>query len=238
VTARTGPTLGMGCDGAIAEYMLVRSVRQIIPLDQLDPREAAPLTDAALAPYRAIRRNLRRLRPDANVVVIGIGGLGHMAVQTLRAMCSAQIIAVDRNREKVDLARALGADIAIMSDQNAADVIGAATRGRGAALVLDLVGLQATLKLAASVVQVGGRIVVIGMGGGTLQWQFLGMPLEASLSTTYLGNPTELREVVALAEAGRIQVHVEAFTIEQTAQAYELLQQGRIRGRAIVTPHG
>jgi alcohol dehydrogenase, propanol-preferring len=238
LSARTGPTLGMGCDGAIAEYMLVRSVRQIIPLGQLDPREAAPLTDAALAPYRAIRRNLDRLRPDASVVVIGIGGLGHMAVQLLRAMCSAQIIAVDCSLEKVDLARALGADVAIMSDQNAAGAIREATRGHGAAVVLDLVGLQATLKLAASVVRVCGRIVVIGMGGGTLPWHFLGVPFEASLATSYLGNPTELREVVALAEAGRIQVHIEAFELEQTAQAYQLLQQGRIRGRAIVTPHG
>jgi propanol-preferring alcohol dehydrogenase len=236
--AHTGPTLVMGHDGAIAEYMLVKSPRQVIPLGDLDPREAAPLTDAALTPYRPIRRNLDLLRPDASVVVIGVGGLGHMAVQILRAVCSAQIIAVDRSAERLDLARALGADATVLSDHEAAAAIREATRGGGAALVLDLVGIQATLRLAASVVRVAGRIAVVGMGGGTLPWSFVGLPYEAALSTTYLGNPTELREVVALAEAGRILVHIEAFKIEQTAQAYGLLQSGRIRGRAVVTPHG
>ncbi len=74
---------GLGSDGGMAEYMLVPSPRLLVPLGGLDPAEAAPLSDAALTPYHAIKQALPMLTPGAHVVVIGIGGLGHMAVQLL-----------------------------------------------------------------------------------------------------------------------------------------------------------
>ena len=80
-----GAGWGLGVDGGMAPYMVVDSVRQLAPLGDLDPILAAPLTDAAVTPYRAIRRSLDRLGPGSVAVVIGIGGLGHLAVQILRA---------------------------------------------------------------------------------------------------------------------------------------------------------
>src|SRR6185369_9090879 len=80
--------------------------------------------------------------------------------------------------------------------------------------------------LAASIVETGGRIVVLGVGRGTLPWQFSGLPLEAKLTTSCWGNLTELREVVSLAEQGRIHVRTQRFTLDQTLQAYHLLEKG------------
>ena len=237
-TARLGPSYGLGEDGGIAEYLLVGSSRQLIPLGDLDPRDAAPLTDAALTPYRPIRRSLQWLRPGSNAVVIGVGGLGHMAVQILKALSPARIVAVDRSPDKLALAKSVGADVTIASDDKARDAVRDAIGGRRASLVLDFVGVEQTLALGASVVEIGGRFIVLGVANGTLPWRFAGMPLETTLTTSYWGNLSELREVIALAQQGRIKAHSQRFSLERTAEAYHLLHEGKIEGRAVVTPHG
>src|SRR5262249_17924609 len=68
---------GLGRDGGMAEYMLVPDPRLLVPLGELDPRDAAPLSDAALTPYHAIKLVLHTLVPGTSTVVIGVGGLGH-----------------------------------------------------------------------------------------------------------------------------------------------------------------
>ncbi len=93
---------GLGLDGGMAEYMLVPHSRLLLPLGELDPRDAAPLSDAALTPYHAIKRSLHLLVPGSTAVVIGVGGLGHMGVQILRALSPARI---DRRRRHCRQAR-------------------------------------------------------------------------------------------------------------------------------------
>jgi propanol-preferring alcohol dehydrogenase len=237
-TARNGPSYGLGVDGGLAEYLLVGSPRQLIALGDLDPRDAAPLTDAALTPYRPIRRSLAQLRAGTHAVVIGVGGLGHMAIQILRALSPARIVAVDRSAEKLTLAKGMGADVTIISDDQARAALRDAIGGRHAGLVLDFVGTDATLALASSIVEIAGRIVVLGVANGTLAWKFSGMPLESTLTTSYWGNLTELREVISLAQEGRIRARTQRFSLEQTTEAYNLLEAGKIEGRAVVTPHG
>ena len=125
--------------------------RLLLPLGDLDPREAAPLSDAALTPYHAIKRSLHLLVPGSSAVVIGIGGLGHMAVQILRALSPAQVIAVDTSAEKLALAREVGADATVEPGEDAAAQIRELTGGRGAELVLDDVGADETLALASEI---------------------------------------------------------------------------------------
>jgi propanol-preferring alcohol dehydrogenase len=237
-TARYGPSYGLGVDGGLAEYLLVNSARQLIPLGDLDPRDAAPLTDAALTPYRPIRRSLAHLRAGTTAVVIGVGGLGHMAIQILRALAPVRIVAVDRSPDKLDLALTVGADVAVASNDDAKAALREAVGGRRAGLVLDFVGIDATLALASSIVEIGGRIVVLGAANGTLPWKFSGIPLEVTLTTSYWGNLSELREVVALAQQNRIRVRTQRFSLAQSNEAYDLLEAGKIEGRAVVTPHG
>jgi propanol-preferring alcohol dehydrogenase len=80
----------------MAELMIVPASRYLVPIDDIDPVDAAPLTDAGLTPYHAIKRSLPLLVPGSTAVVIGAGGLGHMAVQILAALCPARIVAIDR----------------------------------------------------------------------------------------------------------------------------------------------
>lgn len=229
---------GLGLDGGMAEYMLVPSARWLVPLGDLDPRDAAPLSDAALTPYHAIRLAGDRLRPGATAVVIGVGGLGHMAVQLLRATTPVRIVAVDVDEPKLALAREVGADVTVAAADAPEERIRALTGGLGAEAVFDLVGSDATLALAAAVARVGGAIQVVGLHGGTLPVAFGRVPFDCPVTVPYWGTLTELVEVLELARAGRIHAHTERFPLERVDEAYARLRAGTLAGRAVITPNG
>jgi alcohol dehydrogenase, propanol-preferring len=230
---------GLGLDGGMADYLLVPSERLLLPLpEELDPRDAAPLSDAALTPYHAIKRSLGKLVPGSHAVVIGAGGLGHMAIQLLSALAPARVVAVDRAKDKLDLARSVGAVETVLTGDGAAAQVREATRGRGAELVLDLVGSDETLALGAQVARPEGDLVLVGIAGGTFPLSFFSQPYECAVATTYWGTALELMEVLELARSGRIHAHVERFSLDDVRRVYERLRRGEVEGRAVVCPAG
>jgi propanol-preferring alcohol dehydrogenase len=232
-----GAGAGLGRDGGMAEYVLVPSARLLVPLpDGLDPVAAAPLTDAALTPYHAVKRALPSLVPGSTAVVIGVGGLGHMAVQLLRVLSPATIVAVDSSDDKLALAREVGAAHAVHAGDDAAARVRALTGGRGAELVLDHVGADDTLALAAAVAGVAATITVIGIARGTFPFSFVSLPYECTIGSTYWGSAVELMEVLALGAQGRVAAHVERFPLERAVEAYDRMRAGTLRGRAVIVP--
>jgi alcohol dehydrogenase, propanol-preferring len=227
---------GLGRDGGMAEYMLVPSPRLLVPLGDLDPVLAAPLTDAGLTPYHAIKRSLPKLVAGSTAVVVGVGGLGHMAVQLLKALSPAQVVAVDLDETKLKLAQDIGADHAVKSGKDAAEEIRRISAGRGCEVVVDCVGAQPTVELAAAVSRPLGDITLVGIGGGTLGVSFFSVPQEASVQTTYWGSLVELQEVIALAARGLLDVHVERFRLDDAMEAYRKLERGEVSGRAVMVP--
>jgi alcohol dehydrogenase, propanol-preferring len=231
-----GRGAGLGRDGGLAEYMIVPSSRLTVPLGDLDPVAAAPLADAALTPYHAIRRALPHLRDGSGAVVIGVGGLGHVAVQILRALTSCRIVAVDRREQALEVAARDGADVTLASDGLTASETRRAAGGRGAALVIDCVGVEQTLELAAAVVAPGGHVSILGVGGGTFPMRFGAVPFETSVVMSNWGTRSELAEVVALARAGAIHVDVERVRLADVPEAYERLESGAVGGRLVAVP--
>ncbi|WP_128376338.1 NAD(P)-dependent alcohol dehydrogenase [Streptomyces cavernae] len=230
---------GLGSPGALAEYMVVDSPRHLVPLNGLDPVQAAPLTDAGLTPYHAVKKSLPKLVPGSTAVVIGVGGLGHLAVQLLRALTPARVVALDVSKEKLELASSVGAHETLLSDDGAADAIRELTGGNGAEVVLDFVAVPATLAVASASVASDGDVTVVGIGGGTLAVGFGGgLPFGVSASAPYWGSRVELVEVVELARQGLVVSHVETFSLDEAPLAYERLHAGEIGGRAVVLPHG
>ncbi|MET0459067.1 MAG: NAD(P)-dependent alcohol dehydrogenase [Ilumatobacteraceae bacterium] len=227
---------GLGRDGGMAPLMLVPSARLVVPLGDLDPTAAAPLTDAGLTPYHAIRRSLPKLLPGSFAVVIGVGGLGHMAVQLLSALTSATIIAVDQRSTALELAASSGAHRTVVAGDDAAAEIRDATGGVGADVVLDVVGSDATMRLAVAVSRPLSDVTVIGIAGGSVPFGFFATPYEVSLQTTYWGSVVELMEVLELARRGVIRAEVTTFSLDDATQAYEALRSGSVRGRAVVVP--
>ncbi|MDZ7733966.1 MAG: NAD(P)-dependent alcohol dehydrogenase [Acidimicrobiia bacterium] len=229
---------GLGSDGGMAPYLLVSDSRHLVPLGDLDPIEAAPLTDAGLTPYHAVVRSLDLLRPGSTAVAIGIGGLGHLGVQILRALAPSRIVAVDPRESARRLALDAGADHAVAPGPDAADEIREHSRGLGADLVVDFVGNDGTLGLAVGVSRTHSQITVVGLGGGTYPLSFFSVPYEASVTTTYWGTIPELREVVALAESGHIRAEISRHALDDAPGVYERLQRGEIDGRAVIVPEG
>ena len=228
---------GLGINGGMADYLLVPHQRHLVALpDGLDPVTAAPLTDAGLTPYHAIRRSWPKLTPDASCVLIGVGGLGHVGVQIVRATTAAQVIAVDVKPEALDLARKVGADHAVLSDDSAAATIRDLTGGRGADVVIDFVGTTATLTLARAVARVMGDVTIVGIGGGEVPLGFFTQPYEVSIATTYWGSRGELVELLALAAKGLVSTESTVYSLEQGAAAYRDLHAGTVTGRAVVVP--
>jgi alcohol dehydrogenase, propanol-preferring len=177
--------------------------------------------------------------PGSTAVVIGAGGLGQMAIQILRALSSATtVVAVDTAADKLTTARRMGADEGLLSGDEAVTRIKDMTRGQGAQLVLDMVGVDPTLRMAAQVARVRGHLTIVGLGGGALPVNFFSLPHECSVASPYWGFIGELMEVVTLAQAGKIQMLVEHFPLERASEAYQLLHEGRIQGRAVITPNG
>ena len=228
---------GLGADGGMADYLLVPSARHLVPLPKgLDPVTAAPLTDAGLTPYHAIRRSWPKLTPDATCVMIGVGGLGHIGVQIARATTAAQVIAVDVKPEALELARKVGAHHAVLSDENAAQTIRDLTGGRGADVVLDFFGSTETLNLARGVARVLGDVTIVGIGGGEVPLGFFTQPYEVTMTTTYWGSRPELAELLALASSGQISSESSIYTLDNAAKAYADLHNGTVTGRAVVVP--
>jgi propanol-preferring alcohol dehydrogenase len=217
--------------------MLIPSDRFLVHLPKnLDPYLAAPLTDAGLTPYHAVRRSWSKMTPDSTVVVIGVGGLGHMAIQIVKATTAATVIAVDQKPAALALALEVGADQTLESNEKSAATIRELTGGQGADVVLDFVGSEATLKLAQAAARTLGDVTLIGIAGGSVPFSFFSQGYEVSLQTTYWGSKPELIEVLNLAGRGLIHAEHTRYSLDDSAEAYVDLVAGTVKGRAVIVP--
>lgn len=227
---------GLGSQGSMAEYMLVDDPRHLVPLGDLDPIKNVSLTDAGLTPYHAIKRSLPKLGAGTHAVVIGTGGLGHVGIQILKAISGATVIALDVNDEKLSLAKHVGADITLISDATAHDRIMEITGGLGANAVFDFVGAKPTIPLAVSVAGIEADVTVVGIGGGDVQFGFGTINYDVAVRIPYWGYRSELIEVLDLARAGKVDVEVQQYSLDDGPKAYADLKAGTIRGRAVIVP--
>jgi len=160
---------GYGRDGGLAEYVLVDSPRAVIKLTSLDPRDAGPLSDAGATAYHAVKRVLPKLTPGSTAAVIGAGGLGMFAIQFLRVMSPAKIIAVDQNPNRLALALASGAHEAVTGvDTFTSAAIKEHSGGIGAEAVLDFVGNDASLEQGLAAVRSVGSFALVGAGARSI----------------------------------------------------------------------
>lgn len=228
---------GLGLDGGMADLLLVPDARHLVALPEgLDPVQAAPLTDAGLTPYHAIRRSWPKLTPGSTAVVVGVGGLGHLGVQILKATTAARVVAVNSRAAALELAADCGADTTVAAGPEAAAEVRATTGGRGADLVLDFVGSESTMALGAAVGRMLGDLTVVGIAGGTLAVSFFDVPYELSVQTTYWGSRPELVEVLDLGARGLVAPRITTFPLDRALEAYRAMEAGQLEGRAVIVP--
>lgn len=227
---------GLTVDGGFAEYVVVAE-RSLIKLpDGLAPHEVAPHADAGLTAYHAVRRVAHLATPGTTAVVIGIGGVGHVAVQLVRELGSSTIVAVDPDAARRSLATELGADHAVPAGAQAVEAVRDLTAGRGAAIVLDFVGSDDTHRDALAMLARAGTYAVVGYGG-TLSLPSVDLVVaELAVLGNLVGSWPDLYELLHLHAAGRITLRVQTHPLDAINDVLERLRAGDIIGRAVLIP--
>lgn len=233
----TGPIgAGIGYDGGLAEYLLVPSGRFLVAAAPGPAEHLAPLTDAALTAFHAIRPHRAQL-PGGAVVVVGVGGLGHMALQLLAHHHAATVVGVDMRPAAREFALELGATAVAANLQEAAACVQAGSPGGGADLVLDFVGAQETLDGGAALLAPGGQLVIVGSGGGRLEVRKGADVVRGwGVNAPFWGTRDDLSEVVSLAARGALHTEVEVVSLDEVVAAYSRLRKGEARGRIVMVP--
>jgi propanol-preferring alcohol dehydrogenase len=224
---------GIGLDGGFAPYMLAPE-RDLVPLDDLDPHKVAPLACAGATSYHAVATAASALAPGEACLVIGIGGLGSFAIQHLKLLTQARIIAADINPARLEVATKMGAHHAVAADETAPGIVLSLTDGKGVGAVLDFVGGAESLALANRVVKPNGKVVVPGIDMATIPfgWGQSAPGCDYHLSLGFTAK--DLREVVALARPGSLTIDTEHFSFDEIPIAMKKLGAGELRGRAVI----
>jgi propanol-preferring alcohol dehydrogenase len=231
-------SLGIYTDGGYGDHVLVPNYRYLVKIgDEMDTDTTAPLSCAGLTAYGAVRN--ANLKPDDNVVIVGTGGLGLMAIQLAKAVIGANIIALDLDDEKLKVAKKNGANIAINSKkEDPIKVIMELTAKSGADVVIDFVNASKTVETGMQLLRRRASLVLVGLFGGELKLSLVSMPTRAyKIIGSYTGSISEMVELVSLAKRGVIKPVVsERFKLDQATEGLSKLKDGKITGRGVINP--
>jgi D-arabinose 1-dehydrogenase-like Zn-dependent alcohol dehydrogenase len=229
--------LGIHCDGGYAETVLVPHERYLLPIGDLDPAVLAPYACSGLTVFSALKKVENQMR-DGLIVLIGAGGLGLMAVNILKAMGGKGAVVVDIDERKLQAARAAGAVHAV--DGAAATVMEdvRAALGGPAWAVIDLVGSPQTAALAFDLLAKGGKMVAVGLFGGSSPWSLPLIPIKAAtIQGSYTGSLGELAELLDLVRSGAVApIPIDRRPLEEAFACLEGVRRGRQLGRAVLVP--
>lgn len=229
--------IGVHHDGGYADHVVVPHPRYLIDLKGIEPAAAAPLACSGLTAFAAIRKVLDVARRQP-VVLFGAGGLGLMSLALLRAMGCVGGVVVEIDPAKRAAALAAGALAAI--DGSAADALDQIRAAVGAPVLagIDFVGNPATVAVGFDLLAKGGKLVVLGLFGGSMPLSLALLPMKAAtLQGSYVGNLQELHDLVDLVSAAEISpIPLDRRPLSQANESLHDLEAGRIIGRAILTP--
>jgi len=203
----------------------------------MDTDTSAPLSCAGLTAYGAVKN--ANLKPDDNVVIVGTGGLGLMAIQLVKAITGAKIIAMDLDDQKLDVAKNEGADIIVNSKkEDPVKVVMELTDKLGADAVIDFVNATKSVETDMQFLRRRARLVLVGLFGGELRLGLVTMPTRAyKIIGSYTGSLRDMVELISLAKRGAIKpVISNRFKLDQAGVALQMLKDGKIVGRGVINP--
>jgi NAD+-dependent secondary alcohol dehydrogenase Adh1 len=231
-----GQFSGLTCDGGFAEYVVVdeRSLLMLPP--GIEPADVAPHADAGITAYHAVKKLQSRLEPGSTAAVIGIGGVGHIALQLIRVLGASSVIAIDTDERRRRLAQELGADEVLGEQADAADAVRDLTGGRGADVVFDFVGTDETHALALQTLARHGVFSVVGYGGTISLPSVAMIAEEKAITGNLVGNWIDLWELLQLHGRGALTLRTETYPLEDVNEVLHRLREGEVTGRAVLVP--
>lgn len=227
---------GFNRDGGFAEYMLTEERTLVRLPSHLSPMDAAPLADAGLTAYSAVRKAAESLAPGHYTLVFGAGGLGHVGIQVLRAISPTEIIVVDKSEAALDLARKVGAHYTFIADEHYWGKIMALTGGKGVDVVIDFVGKNDTVERGFPITRRGGYYYLVGYGGH-LSISTLEMVRSQKTIVGIMGGTLpELRELIMMVDRGLVSLTTREYALSEANEALRDLRDGRNYGRSVLIP--
>ena len=233
-------SIGIYNNGGYAEYILVSNYRYLVGIDDaIDTEAASTLSCSALTAFTAVKN--AELRESDNLVIVGTGGVGLMAIQLAKAVSGARTIAVDIDDGKLKIAKDNGADEIVNSKKEgepAKIVKEGLTSKNGADAVIDFVNSSQTVETDMQFLRRRAKLVLVGFFGGELKLNLITMPTKAyRLIGSYTGNLADMVELVSLAKRGIIKPIVsDRFKLEQATEALSKLKEGKVVGRGVINP--
>lgn len=228
-------SLGVYQNGGYGTHVVAPHPRHLVDPGTLDPAIAATYACSGITVYSAINK-LMPMPPDEPIVLVGAGGLGLQAIAVLRALGHRNIVSVDISEEKRKAALAEGASKVVDgSGEGVTKRIVEACGGPPRAII-DLVNGSASARFSYDALRKGGKLVMVGLFGGELSLALPLVPIKAlTVQGSYVGNPKELRELVALAQGGKLpKIPVETVPQKDAYAALMRLRAGKVTGRLVL----
>ena len=227
---------GLVVDGGFADFMKT-GARNLIKLEVgLEPKDVAAHSDAGLTAYHAVKKAAALLYPGTTAVVIGAGGLGHIAIQCLKALTPAEVIVVDSSEPALKLAEQIGADHGLPADGTEINQVKEMTEGKGAEVVIDFVAERGVEKRSPEMVRNAGSYYVVGYGGSLDLLTHTVIFREINVVGNLVGTYNELAELMTLAAQGKVTLHTSTYPMDSINDAMADLDGGRLQGRGILVP--
>lgn len=217
-------TTGESVDGGYAEYIVAPHDFIYKLPDNIGFEEAAPLFCPGVTAYRAVRR--AGIRLGQKVAIIGVGGVGHMSLQFAR-LAGAEIVAVDRAEAQLSLARELGAEHALLSEE-VEDFV--KNNGKFDVVMVHAPS-QKAVDQATRIVKRGGTILMAVLGRVEVIF-----PEEVKIVPSVIGSRQDMKETLKIASTGKIKVKYVTYKLNEAEQVLTKLKKGEIIGRAVLTP--
>lgn len=227
--------LGVAQWGGMAEYVRVPFANALIPIGDLTPGLGALAMCSGLTAFSSLKK-IGAAAPDRPVLLVGMGGVGLMAMALAKSVISNPIVCVDIDPHKREAALKCGADEAIAPDAEAWVEI-AARRGAAAAAI-DFVGAPATFSFATSALMRGGKYIIVGLFGGATSVSLASLALRPiSITGSYVGRLDEAEQLIALLRSGAINPPpMDSRPLAQANAALTDLRAGNIVGRVLLAP--
>jgi propanol-preferring alcohol dehydrogenase len=223
---------GVTVDGGYAEFVKVPASHATKIPDGLSSADAAPLFCAGVTVYRALKH--ANIQPGQRLAVFGVGGLGHLAVQIGLGL-GAIVTAIDVSDEKLAQAKSLGAAATLNS--STVNVVKEMRRAGGAHVALVTSAAKAAYDAAFPCVRQTGMLLVVGLPSENLCFPPIMMAAtEVRIQASSVGTREDLRQVLAMAAAGKIRCQTATRPLAQINEVFEQLRHGQISGRVVLVP--
>lgn len=229
-----GGRLGITVDGGFAEYMRVKASCLIKIPDGVDPAQACVIPCGGGVPFHAMVRRVQ-VGPTDRVIILGAGGIGIQAVQMCK-VCGAEVIAVDIDEDKLDLAKERGADH-IINTRNPRYLEQLQALG-GATVLFDTVGLHSLLDNCSKALKKGARIVMVAYGPNKqIQMDLADIVLnEFEVYGSRGVGIQDATEMMNLLAQGKISLEVQKYPLRELNEVIEKLKNNELIGRAVLVP--